>query len=262
MSEQDGTDADAAAVNGESDTESPAASSGEESTDTSEEAEESAAGLDDIAEEPEDDADDVLADIAAEVHPDGEGADHVVEADPDEELVDHVNESDPETVAAELATLRDRVTDLESELDEREREVEDLESRLARKQADFQNYKKRQKERLEEEKERATEDLVSRLLEVRDSLRRALDQDDDADIRGGVESTVRQFDEQLRRENVEPIEPEPGDETDPTRHEVLMGVESDQPEGTVVDVHRPGYEMAGKVLREAQVTVSEGSPEE
>lgn len=63
----------------------------------------------------------------------------------------------------------------------------------------------------------------------------------------------------MERENVEVVEPAPGEETDPQRHEVLMRVEADQPEGTVADVHRPGYEMAGTVLRAAQVTVSEGS---
>ena len=260
MSEQDATDSDAPSEDAvDSIAESPPAgeeSPAEERTDgdshdasASEDPAQSAADLEDIAEEPDGDAGDVLTEIATDV-------------DPDEELVDHVTESTPETVATELAALRDVVDDLEADLQEREREVDDLESRLKRKQADFQNYKKRQKKRLEEEKDRATEDLVTRLLDVRDSLRRALEQDEDADIRSGVESTVRQFDEQLRRENVEPIEPAPGDETDPTRHEVLMGVESDHPEGTIVDLHRPGYEMAGKVLREAQVTVSEGSEED
>jgi molecular chaperone GrpE len=37
-----------------------------------------------------------------------------------------------------------------------------------------------------------------------------------------------------------------------------MRVDADHPEGTVAEVYRPGYEMAGAVLREAQVTVSEG----
>ncbi len=185
-------------------------------------------------------------------------ADIAGEGEPDEDLVEGVEERDPEDVAAEIAGLRDTVSNLEAELEEREAEVEDLESRLARKQADFQNYKKRQEQKMEDVRERATEDLVTRLLDVRDNLARALEQDEDADIRGGVESTLQQFDEELDRENVAVIEPEPGEETDPTRHEVLMRVDSDRPEGTVDDVHRPGYEMGGKVLRPAQVTVSDG----
>jgi molecular chaperone GrpE len=178
--------------------------------------------------------------------------------EPDEALVEHVEEQDPEDLASEVAGLRDAVSELEAQLEDREAQVEDLESRLARKQADFQNYKQRQEQKMEDVRARATEDLVTRLLDVRDNLARALDQDEDADIRGGVESTLQQFDVELDRENVAVIEPEPGEETDPTRHEVLMRVDSDQPEGTIADLHRPGYEMGGKVLRAAQVTVSDG----
>jgi molecular chaperone GrpE len=184
--------------------------------------------------------------------------------DPNEAVVDErtetqVSETEPATVAQAIATLREERDRLAEALDEQRERADDLESRLARKQADFQNYKKRQKERLEEETERATEDLVARLLDVRDSLQRALDQEEGTDIRGGVETTLEQFDEQLARENVEQVEPAPGEPVDPQRHEALATVESGQPADTIADVHRPGYEMAGKLLRPAQVTVSDGS---
>jgi len=172
-------------------------------------------------------------------------------------VVERVADADPEAIAAEITSLRTRVDDLELELEEAAVERDDLESRLKRKQAEFQNYKKRQKKRREQERARATEDLVQRLLEVRDNLNRALDVDEETDIRGGVEATLRLLDDVLGAENVEPIEPEPGTEVDPQRHEVLLQVESDQRAGTVDAVHRPGYEMAEKVLRAAQVTVSE-----
>jgi len=179
----------------------------------------------------------------------------------DEELIDRVAESEPESVAHELAALRTRVDGLEDQLDAREEELDDVTEKLKRKQAEFQNYKKRMEKRREEEKQRATEDLVTRLLDVRDNLQRALEQDEDADIRGGVESTLRSFDDVLDQENVDIVEPEPGQEVDPHRHEVLVRVDSDQPEDAIADLHRPGYEMAGKVLREAQVTVSDGNGE-
>jgi molecular chaperone GrpE len=177
----------------------------------------------------------------------------------DDDLIERIADADPEQVATEVAALRTKVASLETQLETSEAEAEDLESRLKRTQADFQNYKKRMKKRREEEKERATEDLVERLLDVRDNLVRALDQDEDADIRDGIEATLRQFDEELERENVTEVTPDPGDAVDPQRHEVLLRVESDQPEGTVAEVHRPGYEMGEKVIRTAQVTVSEGS---
>jgi molecular chaperone GrpE len=195
------------------------------------------------------------------IDPDEEAAEDEAATDgtPDEDLIDRVTESDPESTATELAALRARTDDLETELDERDERLDETTEKLKRKQAEFQNYKKRMEKRREEEKQRATEDLVTRLLDVRDNLQRALEQDEDADIRDGVESTLRSFDDVLDKENVDVIEPEPGEEVDPHRHEVLVRVESDQPEDSIAELHRPGYDMAGKVIREAQVTVSDGS---
>ncbi len=179
-----------------------------------------------------------------------------VAGEADEELVERVAESDPEEIARELAGLRSQSETLASEVDEHEAEAEELEDKLKRKQAEFQNYKKRMKKRREEEKQRATEDLVTRILDVRDNLERALEQDEDTDIRGGVESTLRQLDDVLEAENVDVIDPDPGEDVDPSVHQVLANVESEEEPGAIADVHRPGYEMADKVLREAQVTVS------
>ncbi|WP_435195651.1 nucleotide exchange factor GrpE [Natronomonas sp. EA1] len=182
-------------------------------------------------------------------------------ADPDAELVARVEDAEPEELAREIAALRERAATAESELADAREERDELESKLKRKQADFQNFKKRMERKQEQEAARATEDLVTRLLEVRDNLVRALDQDEDVEIRDGIESTLGVFDRVLDDENVEVIEPQPGDEVDPQRHEVLVKVDSDEPEGTIADVHRPGYEMAEKVIRTAQVTVSNGSGE-
>jgi molecular chaperone GrpE len=231
--------------------------------------------LSEVAQAPDKGVDDALEEIA-------EDEDHTeTTPDPDsEEVPTFETQVDPaqvsvtddfrstvaaletDQVARALAVMHSEIERLNEELDDTRERADDLESRLARKQADFENYKKRQKERLEDEKQRATEDLVERLLDVRDNLARALEQDEDADIRGGVKSTLEQFDQQLDRENVEQITPDVGDDTDPRRHEVLATIASDQPEGTIAQIHRTGYVMGDKVLRPAQVAVSDGSLDE
>jgi len=166
---------------------------------------------------------------------------------------------------AELATdLEAHLAELEADREAAEERADDLETRLKRKQADFQNYKKRAKKRQEQIEATATEDLVTDLLDVRDNLVRALDSehDDVESLREGVEMTLTELDRAFEGEDVTPIDPEPGAETDPQRHEVMMKVESDRPAGTVADVYQPGYEMDEKVLRPAQVTVSEGDGDE
>jgi molecular chaperone GrpE len=223
MSEQDATESEAPA--GDDEEPPTAEGTGDEQ-------------LEDIAEAPEGDADSILDDITDEREDTGV----------DEALVERVRNTDERVLAQELTALRETLESQEEELNEQEAKIDDLESRLKRKQAEFQNYKKRQKKRMQEEKERATEDLVARLVDVRDNLQRALDQEEGADIRPGVESTLRQFDDELDKENVERIEPQP-----------LATIASEQPEDTVAEVHRPGYEMAGKVIRTAQVAVSDGS---
>jgi molecular chaperone GrpE len=191
---------------------------------------------------------------------DGAGVDGA-DAEADDELRERVAEADPEALAREIAALRERAESAEGRAEEADERVEELESKLKRKQADFQNFKKRMERKQERERKRATEDLVERLLDVRDNLGRALDQDEDADIRPGVEKTLDQFDRVLDAEDVRSIDPDPGEAVDPERHEVLMRVDSEHPEGSVDDVHRPGYEMADRVLRPAQVTVADGSDE-
>jgi len=274
MSEQDAdVESETASTDGESDAGQQSRDSAEEAPDDESAAEDRTPGGDEsgetdaeedvresptahenleaFAREPTEDIEEVLSALT-------ESESATDEAGP-EALVEAVEATPAETVAEGITRLRTELARLQDDLEAERERADDLESRLKRKQADFQNYKKRQQERMEEEKQRATEDLVSRLLDVRDNLQRALEQDADTDIRGGVESTLEQFNHELDKENVAVIEPDVGSEVDPRRHEVLATIASDQPEDTVADLHRPGYEMAGKVLRPAQVAVSDGS---
>jgi molecular chaperone GrpE len=183
------------------------------------------------------------------------------ESEPERPLGERVAEHD-EALGAEVRTLREERDALAADLEETEADLEEFEEQLKRTQADFQNYKKRAEKRREQVEKRATEELVERLLDVRDNLARALDAGDGGeDITGGVEATLREFDRVLDEEGVERIEPDPGAEVDPERHEVMMRVDSDTPEDTVAELYRPGYEMGEKVLRPAQVTVSEAEAE-
>lgn len=192
-----------------------------------------------------------VSDDTDETEPSADAAEETDETETsDSELVARVAAYD-EALAADVSTVEQRA-------EENEARVDELESKLARNRAEFENYKKRAKKRQEQIEETATADLVERLTEVRNNLLRALEQDEGEDIRPGVESTLETFDRVLDEEGVTPIEPEPGSEVDPQRHEVMMRVESDQPADSIASVFRPGYEMAEQVIEAAQVTVSEG----
>lgn len=211
----------------------------------------------------------------AEASPDGDvsgnentmvkGGDENEDADNAESLDEDGQDAAAETVslAERVAeydeTLAEEVASLKSEHDEQRDRIDELEGALKRSKADFENYKKRAKKREQQIRERATEDFVNRIVGVRDNLVRALEQDSDADIRPGIESTLDEFDRVLEDENVTVIDPEQGNNVDPAKHEVLMRVDAELPEGTVAEVFQQGYQMAGAVIQEAQITVSTGA---
>ncbi|MFB6282532.1 MAG: nucleotide exchange factor GrpE [Halobacteria archaeon] len=152
-----------------------------------------------------------------------------------------------------------RIEDLEESLEEKEERINDLESRLKRVQADFQNYKKRSERKKEEFAKYATVDIVTRLLDIRDNLNKALNSDGDIDnLKQGVEMVQDELDKLLLDEGVEKIETD--GKPDPEKHEVMMKVDSEEHgEGEIVDVYQPGYRMKDKVIREARVTVADSS---
>ena len=190
-------------------------------------------------------------------------------------LADAVEEHDDELAAdlrtyidkqdAQIQNLQDTVEDQAEEIVSLEEEIDELQSKLKRKQADFQNYKKRQQREQERIQTRVTKELIDRFLSVRDDLERAIesDHDDIDDIREGIRMTLQSFDRVLDAEDVTEINPDAGEDTDPHRHEVMMRVDADQPAGTVVDVYQPGYQLSeDDIIRPAQVTVSTGEPDD
>lgn len=135
--------------------------------------------------------------------------------------------------------------------------------RWLRSQAELDNVRKRTARELAEGLKYANERLVKELLPVLDNLERALVAVDAAAERGesaaalrdGVSLTHAQLLGALKKFGVEPVEAL-GRPFDPTVHEAIQQVESDQPAGTVVAEHQRGYLLNGRLVRPALVGVA------
>lgn len=143
-------------------------------------------------------------------------------------------------------------------------EEEDLEERLLRLAAEFDNYKKRMEREQSVSRAYANESLLESLLPVVDNLERALAAAEPGSSQeglvAGVELTLKELLDVLRREGVEPIDAE-GQSFDPTIHEaVLTQPSTEVPEGGVVSQIEKGYRYKERILRPAKVIVSSGSP--
>ena len=169
----------------------------------------------------------------------------------------------PDSEAA-AETRRDTLLDLDAaaladQLAAAQAEKEELRHTLVRRQADFENYRKRiERERLEEA-QRSVARLIEALLPVLDAFERALAAHDDPayeDYRKGFELIYRQLWDAFERQGLNRIEAE-GKTFDPHLHHAVERVESeDHEDGAVVEVLQPGYRLRDKVLRPATVRVA------
>ena len=141
----------------------------------------------------------------------------------------------------------------------------DAVDRMARLQADWENFRRRTAAERLAEQSRATEKLVTALLPVLDDMERAIDharsQEMDEALSQAVDGVAAVHTKMLdvfSHEGVEPIDPK-GEAFDPLEHQAVGRVEdAEQYDETVHDVYQKGYRMADRVLRSAMVTVTYG----
>lgn len=137
--------------------------------------------------------------------------------------------------------------------------VEELTNDLKRMTADFANYRKRNDAERNEFAKFAKADLIAKLLDVLDGYDRALATVPD-DMKGqpwveGMWLVERKLRRVLESEGLEPVD-SLGRPFDPYLHQAVAYVESDEPEGTVIEEHQKAYRLHDRVIRPALVTVA------
>ncbi|MGB7281816.1 MAG: nucleotide exchange factor GrpE [Candidatus Acidiferrum sp.] len=162
------------------------------------------------------------------------------------------DQPDESKLAAESAAADAEVAKLASELNE-------LRQTLMRRQADFDNYRKRiEKERADDAK-RHTARVIEGLIPIIDGFEHALAAHREAEYenyRKGFELIYKQLVDNVTRLGVERIDPL-GKQFDPHLHQAMDRTETVKHEdGTILQVFQPGYLFHGRVLRPAMVRVA------
>lgn len=168
-------------------------------------------------------------------------------------------------VLAELVATRAELKRVLAEVKSLKEERQDLQDSLARRQADFDNFRKRTERERSETYNRALGEVVRRLLPVLDNLQRALDAERSMEAEEsnefrhflhGVELINRQLDGVLEGLGVEVV-PTVGELFDPHVHEAVTTEETDEYEpDTIVQEMQRGYRLGDKLLRPAMVKVA------
>lgn len=139
-------------------------------------------------------------------------------------------------------------------------ERDTLLDRLARLQAEFENYRKRSTREQQDFRQYALTDALKSLLPVLDSfdlaLKNASRTGDGGGLRSGLELIHKQFQDALSKLGVREIEAT-GRPFDPQWHQAVEMVETDKADDNhILDELQRGYKLKDRLLRPAMVRVA------
>ncbi|HLL73356.1 MAG TPA: nucleotide exchange factor GrpE [Pyrinomonadaceae bacterium] len=166
---------------------------------------------------------------------------------------------------AELLAAQAELEMVEAELQKVRAEQQELHDLAARRQADFDNYRKRVERERSETYNRVVADVLGQLLPVMDNLRRAHEAESSVEATEsqefknflhGVELISKQLNGVLANLGVEQV-PTVGHPFDPHVHEAIATEQTDEfePDTVMQEIVR-GYRLGEKLLRPAMVKVA------
>jgi len=155
--------------------------------------------------------------------------------------------ADPSSALAALASERDKLVAENSE----------LQDRLLRRQAEFENFRKRAQREREQYLEFAGAEVMLALLPVLDDFERALKTEcGDAEYARGIGLIYQRLMEAVKKLGLEPLEAV-GAKFDPNLHHAVDRIQSvEAEEDTIVEELQRGYNYRGRLLRPAMVRVA------
>ncbi|XP_007020705.2 PREDICTED: protein GrpE isoform X2 [Theobroma cacao] len=192
------------------------------------------------------------------------------------EVADQAKESDSESDGdLSMADMVKIVEEKEELLKAKQKEIEQMQDKVVRTLAEMENVMARTRREAENSKKFAIQNFAKGLLDVADNLGRASTHvkgsfskiDESKDTVGavpllktlleGVEMTEKQLGEVFRKFGVEKFDPT-NEPFDPHRHNAVFQVpDNSKPPGTVAHVLKAGYMLYDRVIRPAEVGVTQ-----
>lgn len=158
---------------------------------------------------------------------------------------------------ATSGTASDPIAQLDAKLAEAVALAEKHKDEWLRAKADTENIRRRAAEDVLKAQKFGVEKIADALLAVKDSLDAALVVENTSieSFKEGVELTARQLTTVFEKFSITEVNPL-GTKFDPTKHQAIAALESDQEANTVVSVMQKGYALHDRILRPALVAVA------
>ena len=154
---------------------------------------------------------------------------------------------EPSASNAELIAERDRLA----------KEKAELQDLLQRRQAEFENFRRRVERERSELFEFATMDSIKTLLPILDDFERALKVEHaDKEYARGMELIYQRLFEALKKMGLEPISTEGSLFNPHVHHAVEMVDTTEHPDQTILEEYQRGYNFKGRLVRPAMLKVA------
>ncbi|HMU43566.1 MAG TPA: nucleotide exchange factor GrpE [Ignavibacteriaceae bacterium] len=176
---------------------------------------------------------------------------------------DKVNIEKDNEIPSEDEKISDNENELSLKISQLEKDTVELKDALLRKAAEFENYKRRSENEQLNLIKYAAESFILKILTIVDDLERTLvhleESENSKSIAEGIKLVYEKFVRILKEQGVSPIE-SIGKPFNVDFHEALLQrKDSTVKPHTVLDEIQKGYLYKDKVIRHAQVIVSEDS---
>lgn len=176
---------------------------------------------------------------------------------------DKVNIEKDNEIPSEDEKISDNENELSLKISQLEKDTVELKDALLRKAAEFENYKRRSENEQLNLIKYAAESFILKILTIVDDLERTLvhleESENSKSIAEGIKLVYEKFVRILKEQGVSPIE-SIGKPFNVDFHEALLQrKDSTVKPHTVLDEIQKGYIYKDKVIRHAQVIVSEDS---
>jgi len=162
-----------------------------------------------------------------------------------------------EPVDSGFESPEQHIVSLEKALADAEAKAAENFDQFVRAKAEMENIRRRSAEDVLKAQKFGVEKMADALLAVKDSMDAALVVENTSveSFKTGVELTARQLSNAFEKFSIKEENPV-GAKFDPTRHQAIAVLESDQPANTVISVMQKGYLLHERVLRPALVAVA------
>lgn len=163
-----------------------------------------------------------------------------------------------ESKTAEKPEKKKAAKKLQEELDAAKAEAEESTRKWYAVTAEYENYRRRTQNQAAQRYADGRNDVIASLFPIGDNLERALLSCTDENTKQGLDMVLKAYKKVLEGEGIEEINPV-GEPFDATYSEAIMAMPAEDGEesGIVKQVYVKGYKKGDKVLRYAQVIVTQ-----